>query len=65
MLFLGLISWKGASCFKGEGRGGYFLDEGGALFLSGCVCVRVCVCVDARPMGRASVLMGGFKKTVG
>ena len=32
MLFLGIISWKGASCFNG---GGGEVSDGGASFLSG------------------------------
>ena len=34
MFFLGIILWKGASRFNGEGMGGVF-QIGGALFLSG------------------------------
>ena len=33
MLFLGVVSWKDASCFNG--RGGSFSDRGEASFLSG------------------------------
>ena len=49
VLFLGIISWKGASLFNGGG-GGCFLD-GGASFLDG----------GYTPWG-ALVLIGGFQK---
>ena len=48
VLFLGIISWKGASLFNGGG--GCFLD-GGASFLDG----------GYTPWG-ALVLIGGFQK---
>ena len=49
MPFLGIISWKGVSSFSGWG--GCFSD--GASFFSG----------EGRPMGAASVLIGGvFRK---
>ena len=50
MPFLGIISWKGVSCFSGWG--GCFSD--GASFFSG----------EGRPMGAASVLIGGFRKQI-
>ena len=44
MLFLGIISWEGASSFNG----GFVFQMGGGFILSGGV-----------PHGRALVLMGG------
>ena len=32
MLFLGIVSWKGASCFNGGGGGVVFQIEGGFIF---------------------------------
>ena len=54
MLFLGIFSWKGASCFneRGEKGGGCFSD-GGPSFLSG---------EGGGASWGASVLMGGSKK---
>ena len=46
MLFLEIISWKGASCFNGGG--GFVFQIGGLHFKRG-----------VHPMGGASVLMGG------
>ena len=49
MLFLGIISWKGFSCFNGGGV--LFQMGGGASFLSGV----------GAPSGGASVLVEGFE----
>ena len=52
MLFLEIISWKGASCFNGGG--GFVFQIGGLHFKRG-----------VHPMGGASVLMGGeFEKNL-
>ena len=47
MLFLGIISWKGASRFNGEGGGGVFQMGGGLIFKWG-----------VRPTGRG-IRFGG------
>ena len=51
MFFLGIILWKGASRFNGEGMGGVF-QIGGALFLSG----------GGAPWGGISFDGKGFRK---
>ena len=35
MLFLGIISWKGVSCFN-EGGGGCFSDREASFLIGGC-----------------------------
>ena len=45
MLFLGIILWKGASCFNGE----VCFSDGGGLFFKWEMC----------PMGGGIILMGG------